>query len=171
MTKTLIAPFDTNLDLRIEKEIPAPANLIWRALVEPELVKKWFCPKPWQTVDCRVDLRAGGEFYTVMQSPEGEQFPGAGCFLEVVNEKRLVWSSALEAGFRPSSPATESDKECMDIIFTCIITLEELKGGTKYTATVLHNSHEQMKKHEEMGFHEGWGACLNQLADVVKSIK
>ncbi|MCE3232673.1 MAG: hypothetical protein K0R98_930 [Rickettsiaceae bacterium] len=73
MTNTYLSPFNKDLDLVLERQVDAPKELVWRALVEPELVKKWFCPKPWMTVDCRIDLRVGGEFYTVMQSPEGEK--------------------------------------------------------------------------------------------------
>jgi uncharacterized protein YndB with AHSA1/START domain len=170
MTNTYLSPFNKDLDLVLERQVDAPKELVWRALVEPELVKKWFCPKPWMTVDCRIDLRVGGEFYTVMQSPEGEKFPGSSCFLEIIPHKRIVWTAALQPGFRPAAPATEADKECAAIIFTCIITLEEKNGGTKYTAHVIHSTKEQTKMHEEMGFHEGWGTCLTQMIEVVKSL-
>ncbi len=168
---TYFSPFDKKLDLVLEREIDVPKELVWRGLTEPELVKKWFCPKPWQTVDCRIDLRTGGEFYTVMQSPEGEKFPGSSCFLEIIPNQRLVWTAALEAGFRPAKPAGEGSKECASIIFTCIITLETKGKGTKYTATVIHATPEQSKQHEEMGFFDGWGTCLTQLTEVAKSLK
>lgn len=170
MTDTFLSPLDKTLDLVLERHIDVPKDLVWRALVEPELVKKWFCPKPWQTVDCRIDLRVGGEFYTVMQSPEGQKFPNVGCFLDIIPQQRIVWTSALQPGFRPAAPASEKDKACAAIIFTCIITLETKKGGTGYKAHVLHSTPQQAKMHEDMGFQEGWGTCLTQLVDVVKSL-
>ena len=88
--KASISPVNKKLDLVLERQIDVPKELVWRALTEPELIKKWFCPKPWQTVDCRVDLRPGGEFYSVMQSPEGQNFPNTGCILEVSKNERLV---------------------------------------------------------------------------------
>lgn len=39
---------------------------------------------PWKTVNCEIDLRVGGIFRTVMQSPEGQQFDNAGCYLEII---------------------------------------------------------------------------------------
>ena len=170
MNNVHLASLDTMLDLVLERDIDVPRSLVWRALTEPELVKKWFCPKPWQTVDCRIDLKAGGEFFTVMQSPEGQKFPSAGCFLDIVPQQRLIWTAALQPGFRPAAPMKEGDKECAAIIFTCIITLEERAGGTRYVAHVLHGSGPQMKMHEEMGFHEGWGTCLTQLVELVKGL-
>lgn len=170
MTDTYISPLDTTLDLVIERDIDVPVELVWRGLTEAALVKKWFSPHPWQTADCRIDLRVGGEFYTVMQSPEGEKFPGASCFLEIVPHKRIVWTSTLQPGFRPAAPLGEHSKACDALSLTCIVTLEKKADGTHYKAHVLHGSPQQMKAHEEMGFHEGWGTCLTQLVDVVKGL-
>lgn len=170
MTGTYIAPIDNDLDLILERHIDAPKNLVWRALTEPELIKQWFCPKPWATVDCRVDLRVGGEFYTVMQSPEGDKFPGASCFLEIVPQERIIWTAALKPGFRPAPPFSKDDKACAEIIFTCVVTLKDTTNGTQYTAHVMHGNAQQTKMHEEMGFHEGWGTALNQMVDVIKTL-
>lgn len=170
MTKTYLSPFNKELDLVLDRQIDVPKELVWRALVEPELVKKWFCPKPWQTTDCRIDLRVGGEFYTVMQGPEGEKFSGASCFLEIIPNERLVWTAALQPGLRPAAPVTKEDKPCAAISFTCIITLENKNGGTHYTVHVLHSTAEQTKMHEEMGFNEGWGAAVEQMVEVIKGL-
>jgi uncharacterized protein YndB with AHSA1/START domain len=57
---------------------------------------------PWKTKDCEIDLRQGGIFRTTMQSPEGGEFPGTGCYLEIVPAEKLVWTNALLPGYRPS---------------------------------------------------------------------
>jgi uncharacterized protein YndB with AHSA1/START domain len=36
-------------------------------------------------------------------------------------------------------------------------------GGTRYVATVMHPDQATRDKHEQMGFHEGWGTCIEQL--------
>ena len=33
----------------------------------------------------------------------------------------------------------------------------------------LHWNEETMKEHEAMGFHEGWGQCADQLAELLKT--
>ncbi len=106
-------PIDAQLDLVIERELTVPVSLVWRGLTEPDLLKEWYCPKPWGVSDCRMDLRPGGEFYTVMYDPEGNQYPGTACFLEIVKEKRLVWTSVLVANYRPATPSEASDKEAL----------------------------------------------------------
>ena len=55
----------------------------------------WFAPKPWTVSDCEMDLRPGGIFRFVLRSPEGEEFPNVGCYLEIVPNERLVWTDAL----------------------------------------------------------------------------
>ena len=104
-------------------------------------------------------------FRTVMQSPEGQDFPGLGCVLDVVENRRLVWTSALEPSFRPSPKASDAD-----MFFTAIVSIEPAGEGTKYTATAIHRNPEDRNKHEEMGFHEGWGKALDQLVEYVKGL-
>jgi uncharacterized protein YndB with AHSA1/START domain len=51
------------------------------------------------------------------------------------------------------------------------VLLEDLGNGrTKYTATAAHWTAEDKKTHEEMGFHEGWGKCADQLAELLARI-
>jgi uncharacterized protein YndB with AHSA1/START domain len=149
---------DPRLDLVLERFVDIPRELVWRAWTETEHLKKWFAPAPWTTVDCEVDLRPGGLFRTVMRSPEGEDFPNVGCYLEVVEHERLTWTDALGPGYRPA----------LKPFFTAIITLEDHAGGTKYTARALHKDDADRKTHEDMGFHDGWSQCLDQLIALMK---
>jgi uncharacterized protein YndB with AHSA1/START domain len=163
MTRPLAYQHNPKLDLVLERIVDVPRELVWAAWTRPEHLKKWFTPVPWKTVECEIDLRPGGIFRTVMQSPEGERFPHLGCYLEVVENERLVWTVALEPGFRPSNHKTEVPP------FTAVITLEPHGKGTKYTARAMHQDEEGCRQHEKMGFHDGWGTVLTQLVDLIKS--
>ena len=103
-----------------------------------------------------------------MRSPEGRNFPNEGCYLEVIKNERLVWTNALAPGFRPSNQSATEVAECDSIVFTAAILLEPRGKGTKYTALVMHGDEEGRKRHEHMGFHDGWGKALDQLVAVVK---
>jgi uncharacterized protein YndB with AHSA1/START domain len=161
-------PVDKKLDLVLKRELAVPVNLVWRGLTEPELIKQWFCPKPWKIAECRLDLRPGGEFYTVMQDPDGKQYPGTSCFLEIVTGKRLIWTTVMVADYRPAPPITVDDKECAHLNMTAIVDIEPIDTGTRYTAHVMHASPEQNKAHEDMGFFEGWGTAVTQLEELLK---
>lgn len=154
---------DPERDLVLERVIDVPPELVWKAWTTPEHLVKWFAPKPWTTAECKIDLRPGGIFRTVMRSPEGEEYPGDGCILEVIPGERLVWTDALLPGFRPAphDPA--------GMPFTGVITLAPEGSGTRYTAMVIHSNPDSARRHAEMGFYEGWGICLDQLVEYVKS--
>lgn len=151
---------DPRLDLVLERTVDVPPEKVWAAWTKPEHVVKWFTPKPWETVECQIDLRPGGIFRTVMRSPEGEEHPGVGCYLEVVENERLVWTDALGPGWRPNPES----------FMTGMILLEPHEEGTKYTAIALHKDEADRAKHDKMGFHEGWGTALDQLVEHVKSL-
>lgn len=157
--------FDPKLDLSFERVVDLQPEQIWQAWTQPEHLKHWFTPAPWKTVDCEIDLRPGGIFSTTMLSPEGQRFPNMGCYLEVVENRKLVWTDALLPGFRPA-PAPVSS---ISFFFTGTVLLEPIPTGTKYTAIVMHTNEVDRKKHEDMGFQVGWGKALDQLVAHMKS--
>lgn len=159
---------DPKLDLQFERSVDVPRELIWKAWTTPALILQWFTPAPWKTVACEIDLRPGGLFSTVMQSPEGQRFPNTGCYLEVVPDAKLVWTNALEPGFRPAR--LPAGMPCESFPFTATIALASQGKGTRYTATVIHGDEASCKRHEEMGFQEGWGKAFDQLVALVKTL-
>ena len=155
---------DPNLDLVLERVIDVPPSLVWEAWTKPEHIVKWFTPAPWSTVDCEIDLRPGGMFRTTMRSPEGQEFPNAGCYLEVVEGKRLVFTDALGPGYRP---LPDGDAP---FHFTAVVIIEPAGSGTKYTAIAMHADPKGQKAHADMGFADGWGKALDQLVAHAKTL-
>lgn len=154
------------LDLVLERIIDVRPSLVWLAWTRPEHLVHWFTPAPWKTVACEIDLRPGGRFHTVMQSPEGEDHRNDGAYLEVVPEKRLVWTNAVVEGFRPNP-----ERDDLGFRFTAHVLIEPAGKGTKYTAVVMHAEPAAKKKHEAMGFFEGWGAACDQLVAHMQGVE
>lgn len=149
------------LDLVLERVVDVRPELVWRAWTEPEHLMRWFTPAPWKTIACEIDLRPGGLFSTTMRSPEGQdQEPSVGCFLEVVENRKLVFTDALGPGYRPTGAP----------FMTAMVLLEPEGSGTRYTAIAMHTDAAGKNKHEEMGFHDGWGKALDQLVNVAKKL-
>ncbi len=166
---------DSKLDLTLTRIVDAPKEAIWRCWTEPALLLQWFCPKPWKTIACEIDLRPGGIFSSTMQSPEGVTMPaGVGCYLEVIANKRLTWTSALLPDYRPSLTLEKCGGSDGGFMYTATVALEDFKIesgsiGTKYTATVLHADEASCKQHADMGFEGGWGAALDQMVTMIKN--
>lgn len=155
---------DPKRDLLLERVADVPPSLVWAAWTTPALVMRWFTPAPWQTIACRIDLRPGGEFLTVMRGPQGQELSNAGCILEVVPEQRLVWTQALTAGFRPAARPPHVP------VMTAVIHLQADGAGTRYTATAQHADEAARRRHEEMGFIDGWGKATDQLMALAKTL-
>ncbi len=153
---------DPKLDLSFERIVDVPKELIWKAWTQPQHLMPWFCPLPWKTIACEIDLRPGGQFHTVMQSPEGQKFPNLGCYLEVIENEKLTWTNALLPGFRPAVLPLNAI-ETGDFFFTATIQLATHENGTRYTATVRHADEAGCQKHAAMGYEKGWGIALDQL--------
>ncbi|NUZ06078.1 SRPBCC family protein [Piscinibacter koreensis] len=151
----------TDRDLVITRDIAASPDKLFRCWTEPELMKRWFTPRPWTTTHAEVDLRVGGSNLVVMRGPDGTEFPNRGVYLEIVPNRRLVVTDAYVSAWEPS------EKPFM----TLIVTFDDLRDGTtRYTARARHWNVEDREAHEKMGFHEGWGTCAAQLAEMAATL-
>ena len=152
---------DPDLDLVLERTLPVAPDRVWAAWTDPDLLVQWFTPAPWKTVSADLDVRPGGRCITTMESPEGEQFPNVGCFLQVEPGRLLVFTSAMTEGFRP---VVGGD----GMPFTGRIEISPTPdGGTTYRAIAMHADKAGVEQHAEMGFHEGWGAATDQLVALL----
>ncbi|QQS14804.1 MAG: SRPBCC family protein [Rhodospirillales bacterium] len=148
-------------DLEITRFVAAPRAKVWRAWSEPELLKRWWCPRPWTTEVRAFDFRPGGGFHTHMSGPDGGESDNPGLFLEIAPMERIVWTSMLVAGWRPAQPW---------LAMTGIFTMADEGAGTRYTARCLHRDDADRRRHEEMGFFDGWGAVIGQLEELAASL-
>lgn len=151
----------TSNDLVLERFVDVPPAKVWEAWTTPAILIQWFTPHPWKTKSIELDLRPGGKFNSVMLSPEGQEFPNNGCVLEVVPGKKLVFTDTMLENFRPSA----------NPFMTAIVEILPEGKGTRYRATALHKDEETKKKHEEMGFHHGWGAAIDQMVALIQASK
>jgi uncharacterized protein YndB with AHSA1/START domain len=158
MTSPIIK-IDPALDLVLEREIDVPVELVWKAWTNPDHLRHWFAPKPWSITSCDLDLRPGGAINFVMRSPEGNEFPVTQCYLEVTPLERLIVTDTLQGGYRPSAQP----------FFTAVVELVRNGAGTRYKAIAIHGNDEARKKHEQMGFHTGWGTVLTQMVEYIKA--
>jgi uncharacterized protein YndB with AHSA1/START domain len=147
----------TDRELVLTRLIDAPREKLYRAWTEAALLQQWFAPAPWTTPHAELDVRPGGTNTIVMRSPDGNDMPCSGVYLEVVPNRRLVFTDAYTGAWQPSQKP----------FMTVILTFEDEAGKTRYTARVRHWTVADREAHEKMGFHQGWGQCADQLAALV----
>lgn len=159
MTKTTSS--NGTHSLKIERTLAAPRSAVWRCWTEAELLKQWYCPKPWTVPEADFDLRPGGRMNCVMQGPEGERVEQPGCWLEIVPEQRLVFTDGYTEGFIPQP------KHFM----TGFVELSDAgQGATRMVWGARHATEEDKNKHLEMGFEQGWNTAADQLEELAKRI-
>ena len=154
--------FDPQRDLIIERHLNAPRAMLWRCWSEPNLFERWFAPEPVKVRVKALDLSAAGAFVTEMVMPDGNSCINPGCFLAVEPGHRIVFTDALTEGFRPhASP----------FMTVTIVMTDTPDGGTLYIAHVKPADIEARKKHEEMGFQDGWGTAIRQLETLAQNLE
>ena len=146
-------------DLGVTRVINASPEKLFNAWTDPALLKQWFAPLPWTVAKAEADVRPGGTNLIVMRNPEGKEYPGHGVYLEVIKNRRLVFTNAFTKAWEPSEQKP---------LMVVEVTFEPRGANTNYTARVRHWTIADREAHEKMGFHQGWVTCAEQLAALVE---
>lgn len=148
-------------ELKIDLILDAPREKLFRCWTEPSLIKQWFAPKPWTIASAEMDVRPGGASMVVMRSPEGQEFPNPGIFLEIVPNEKIVMTDAMSAGYRPAGKP---------FMVAEVLFEDAGEGRTRYIARAMHWNEETLDQHKQMGFYEGWTAVARQLEELAKTL-
>ena len=144
----------------ITRVIDAPARLLFAAFSSPEHLKRWFGPPGYPLTLCEVHFRVGGHYRFAMTGPEGKQGPPfGGEYREIVPNRKIVYTNAFEM------PDAES------MVVTITFDEDEQSGQTTLTIHTLFASVAMKRAHLGMGHEQGWGASLDQLADVIAELR
>jgi len=136
--------------LSIVRKFDSNTAKVWRAITEPEMLKKWMAPSYAFTVPvAETELRVGGRYHIVMNSPDGQVHDVSGVYREIVPNRKLVYTWAWK-----TTPERES-----------LVTIELKATGN---GTELTLRHEQFADEEARNHHEqGWNGCLARLEKAV----
>lgn len=138
--------------LTIVRKFNAAPERLWHAFTNPQALKQWMAPSDAYSVPiAEVDLRVGGRFRIVMQSPDGERHDVSGEYCEVSPSRKLVFTWAWK-----STPERES---------RVTLQLHAADGGTELTL-----KHEQFADAEARDRHNaGWIGCIARLERLLTS--
>jgi len=121
---------DPALDLSLTREIALPPAVLFACWTQSQHIPQFFVPKPHRVVACHIDLRVGGAFNTSFDV-DGAVMQNNGVWLEIVPDKKLVFTDAYTEGWKPAP----------EPFMTATITLDDLGDNrTRYTAIARHRS-------------------------------
>ena len=137
--------------LSIVRRFEATPEKVWHALTQPEAIKQWMGPSDeFKVPVAEADLRIGGRYRIVMQSPDGELHDVSGVYREIVPPRKLVYTWAWK-----STPERES---------LVTVELRERGGATELTLT-----HEKFFDAAARDHHDkGWQGCLARLERALR---
>jgi uncharacterized protein YndB with AHSA1/START domain len=153
---------DAPRTLAIKRHFSATRDKIWRCWVEGDLLKQWYCPKPWYVSVAEIDLTPGGVCRIVMNGPNGEEQAIPGQYLEVIDGTRLTFTDAFVGNYMPGDKAP--------FMVGYVILSDADDGGTHMEWGARHWSDETVKAHKDMGFEGGWNAAADQLDELSKTL-
>ncbi len=146
--------------VRLERIIPAPPHTVYRAWLEPDLLRRWLAPGGLEVKRVEVDERVGGH-YRVWQAGSDSDVGGFDCeLLELVPDQRLVFRWGFVGPERNDGPAYDS---------LLTVTLREAPGGVT-ALTLVHERLEELAAAmpyvaENVG--PGWELVLEKLTATV----
>ncbi|UCM90548.1 SRPBCC family protein [Streptomyces marincola] len=71
----------------LRRTLDAPVADVWRAWTTPEQYGRWAGAAPGSV---ELDVRPGGAWKATMVTPDGQEFPLTGSYVEVVENRRIV---------------------------------------------------------------------------------
>ncbi len=141
---------DNPLELNFSRTFEADPELVFKALTQPDFIKRWFGPHGYTCPVVEVDLRVGGGYHIEMKTPEGEIIKLNGVY-NVVNPP-----AALEYTWRWDEP---------DAIQTEVkVQFSPSGGGTE--VSVKQGAFASVESKE--GHEQGWHASLDRLTEVLR---
>jgi uncharacterized protein YndB with AHSA1/START domain len=145
----MVAQTATKPSLTIKRRLKASPSKVFAAWTDPEQVKMWMGPGEVKALHAECDVRVGGRYRWLMQSPGGEEHDVGGVYREVVANEKLVFTWAWK-----TTPERES---------LVTVLLKPDGAGTLLTLT-----HEQFVDEEARDRHQGgWNGALDKMEKFV----
>ena len=151
-TGTLKVTLPSDRETMLTRVFDAPRRMVWDALTQPELIRRWFGPRGWSLAECQVDLRVGGKWRYVLQGPDGQKMGMSGEYRERQPPDRCVYTEAFD------------DFPGHSVVTTLLV---EEGGKTTLTATILAPSKEVRDAVIASGMEHGAAETYDRLAELL----
>jgi uncharacterized protein YndB with AHSA1/START domain len=152
-SRSLTITTPTDREVLLTRTFDAPRDLVFKAVTQPELLKRWYGPTGWTMVVCDIDLRVGGKWRFVSQRPDGKQIGQFGIYKEIREPARIVNSEAWDDWDAGETQVTT--------------TLTEQGGQTLLQSTILFPSKEVRDTVVKSGLEHGAAETYDKLAEVL----
>jgi uncharacterized protein YndB with AHSA1/START domain len=147
----------SDTEVQLTREFAAPRELVFRALIEPELFARWWGPRRYTTIIDKMDVRPGGGWRVRNVAADGGSHAFRGEFREITPPERLVWTFEYEPA--PGHISIET------------MTLTERDGRTLITVLDQFSSKEDRDAMLNSGMESGAAESYERLDEVLAELK
>lgn len=153
-------------ELTLSRDFDAPREVVWKAWTDPDMFMQWWGPKYFTTPISKIDLRVGGEYFSCMRSPDGQDFCSKGVYMEIVEPERLVMTDSFadKEGNKVSATYYGMGSE-FPMEMQIKATFAEQNGRTKLI--VKHSDVKNISETELNDMQQGWNESLDKLAELL----
>src|SRR5690554_3595869 len=153
----------TDKTIHINREFDAGLALVWKAWTTAEILDQWWGSQPWRAETKTMDFREGGFWLYAMVGPEGERHWSRADYISIVKEQSFKAKDGFcdENGvLHPDFPQNVWEN-----------TFIPKANKTLVDMLLVFESLADLEKIIEMGFKEGLTMGLNQLDELLPTLK
>lgn len=164
MTKDLLFEFTVDKATKtvlITREFDAELSLVWDAFTKQELLDQWMAPKPYTSRTKHMNFEVGGRRFYAMVSPEGQESWILQQYTSINPKTNFkMFNAFADSNENPQLPGSDWD-----------FTFSEQGERTTVRISIYNESLARLEKMIEMGFKEGYTACMQNLDDLLRTLR
>ena len=145
------------------REFAAELPLVWNAFTKQEILDQWWAPLPWKSKTKNMTFEVGGRRFYAMVSPEGEEHWAIQDFTSISPKDNFQFKDAFADKEENINEQMPSAKWNLDFA--------ENTGITTVKISIKHEKLADIEMHIQMGFKEGFTMTLNELDNLLSSLK
>ena len=147
-------------EIVITRELDAPRELVFKTVINPELLPQWWGPRYLSTIVDKMDVRPGGQWRFINRDAQGNEYAFHGVYHEVLAPERIIDTFEFEGVPETGHVALET------------MRLEELPGGR--TRLVTQSVFQTVMDRDAMlqsGMESGVNDTYDRLSEILEKAK
>ncbi|MDB5006813.1 MAG: Activator of Hsp90 ATPase 1 family protein [Mucilaginibacter sp.] len=145
--------------IHVVREFNAPVEKVWKAWTDPDILEKWWGPKPWTAITKIMDFTIGGTWLYYMVGPEGQKHWSCSKFTAIEVGSRFAADTAFCDENGTAAPGAKAGH--WDNKFVAA------GDKTKVIVDINFDDEATIKMMVERGFETGFTMGLNQLEELL----
>lgn len=162
----------SNKESIITRTFDADIDKVWKAWIDPDMLKKWWGPTDFTAPEIQIDFKAGGKYLYCMRgktapdAPERDFWSG-GVFQVIEDKKTIVCTSYFtDPAGNKVMPSYYDFEENFPSEMLITTSFEEEDDGTKLT--LITSGIEKMNDMDKLNMEMGWNESFDKLEKLIE---